>query len=328
MGTVIQNRLVTNINILKTVAGLTLFMMLSPAPTFAQKFVIPGTGTKVSNVGDDFEDPNWKFIHNLPKASANIDKNSRHPSGRSNNARLLEGLYRGQPDVVERVATPVGGIKGSQGSLRMRSLNTGVPGIRTRDQQQDDLIINGGHGNYPVSLSPNFVCRVYVPPFEKWDQKTGSSFGFRADLMTHAYKKKKKRRSFFRMRPKKELEPYWPGMFIQFNRNGTTGKEDKHSAVIIIRGNNNGQDMNGPIITEPGWWTMGMSVTPDGQVHYFAKPGVENLTSADHLASSFPYGYRAEWLNTFFFNIVSRNDGRNWSTEWIVDDPTLYLHRR
>ncbi len=326
MGILIYNVFISCLKQSKMIAGMTLFLMFTPAPTIAQKLVIPGTGSRVASVGDDFEDPNWKYIYNMPKASANIDKNSRYPSGQSQNARILEGLYRGQPDVIERVATPVGGIKGSQGALRMRSLNTGVPNVLTREQQQDDLIINGGNGNYPVSWSPNFVCRVYIPPFEEWDQKTGSSFGLRADLMTHAYKKKKKR-GFFSFKPRKQVEPYWPGMFIQFNRNGSTGKEEKHSANIIIRGNDYGQDMNGPMITEPGWWTMGISVTPNGQVHFFAKPGVEDLTSADHLASSFPYGYRAERLNTFFFNIVSRNDGRHWSTEWIIDDPALYIHR-
>ena len=31
-----------------------------------------------------------------------------------------------------------------------------------------------------------------------------------------------------------------------------------------------GQDFAGPHITTPGWWTLGMSFSPDGQVHYYA----------------------------------------------------------
>ena len=46
-----------------------------------------------------------------------------------------------------------------------------------------------------------------------------------------------------------------------------------------------------------------MSYTPDGQVHYFAKPGIEDLTEKDRIASQFPYGYRCHFaaFKTFFF---------------------------
>ena len=72
---------------------------------------------------------------------------------------------------------------------------------------------------------------------------------------------------------------------------------------------------------------MGMTVTPDGQVHYYAKRGVEKLTSADYLYSSWPYGYHAENFATMFYNVVNNDDGRSWSTKWIVDDPAVYVLR-
>jgi hypothetical protein len=71
-----------------------------------------------------------------------------------------------------------------------------------------------------------------------------------------------------------------------------------------------------------------MTFTPDGSTHFYASPGVDPLTERDHIASSKPYGHTAEKLNTFFFNVVNQDDGRTWSTEWIVDDPTLYLYTR
>ena len=74
-----------------------------------------------------------------------------------------------------------------------------------------------------------------------------------------------------------------------------------------------------------GWWTLGLSFSRDGMVHYFAKPGVEDLTMDDHLTSQFPYGYRTERLKTFFYNVCSRDDGKTWSTPWIVDDPKVYF---
>jgi hypothetical protein len=71
-----------------------------------------------------------------------------------------------------------------------------------------------------------------------------------------------------------------------------------------------------------------MSFTPDGMVHYFASPGVDDLTMDDHITSQFPYGYRTEQLKTFFFNVCTRDDGKTWSTPWVVDDPKVYFAKR
>ncbi len=79
--------------------------------------VIPGTGIKLTNVGDDFEDTDWKFYTNLPKSSKEQDERTRFPSGKSQNGRWYEGMKRGCPDIVQRVPTPTGGLAGSEGSL-------------------------------------------------------------------------------------------------------------------------------------------------------------------------------------------------------------------
>jgi hypothetical protein len=84
-----------------------------------------------------------------------------------------------------------------------------------------------------------------------------------------------------------------------------------------------GHDFVGPKIDQLGWWTLGMSFTPDGAVHYFARPGIDDLTASDRITSQYPYGYRAEHLDTFFFNVCSGDNGR-WSTPWIIDDAALY----
>src|SRR6202044_3141161 len=79
-----------------------------------------------------------------------------------------------------------------------------------------------------------------------------------------------------------------------------------------------------PKIPEPGWWTLGLSASPDGMIHYFAHAGVEDLTRADLITSQNPYGFHAERLQSFFFDVVNRDDGHSWSTPWIVDDAMLY----
>ncbi len=292
--------------------------------------LVPGTGQRATF--DDFEDTNWGWEPNEPKSSSNIDNQVRDPAGMSSNARWNESRLRGQPDIVKRVATPAGGLPGSQGAMLMRTVKSGIPGMKTGKFQQDDLLFNAGMstgGYIPVSWNPSVVVRVYLPPFEQWEKRTGASFALRTDVTGTFKKTTSARRGFFRRGPgiEHKVEPFWPGMFIQFNSK-TDGQNTEDSAMILVRADENGQDVAGPRITQTGWWTLGMSFTSDGMVHYYAKPGVGTLTQADHIASTVPYGTRVENFNTLFFNIVNQDDGRTWSTEWIVDDPTIYWIRR
>jgi hypothetical protein len=297
---------------------LTALAVVGTSPVFAQALV-PGTGQHITKVGDDFEDPAWLYVPQSPKSSENIDKQLRMPTGASKNGRWFESALRGQPDVVKRVETPEGGLPGSTGALLLRSLQTGVPYNPSGVMQQDDLILNirqpmGGY--VPVSWSPSIVVRVYLPPFEQWENRSGSSFALRAGLRGIASSGKKAG----------QMDDYWPGIFIIFNSE-TDQRGKKDSAALLIRAGEIGNDIRGPEILEPGWWTLGMSFTPDGRVHYYAHAGVEDLTAKDHLASHRPYGFQCTQFDTFFFNVVNRDDGRSWSTSWIIDDPALYAAR-
>jgi hypothetical protein len=121
-------------------------------------------------------------------------------------------------------------------------------------------------------------------------------------------------------------ETYWPGIFVQFNKGD--GRKIKDSATLLLRGGQSGHDFAGPKITNaPAWWTLGLSFTPDGQVHYYAHEGVDDLSDKDHISSQYPYGYHCESVDTFFFDIVSGDNG-SLSTPWIVDDAALYYIRR
>ena len=292
--------------------------------------VVPGTGFKVEQVGDDFEDANWEYTPNWPKASQNLDGNQRHPLGESNNGRWYESGYRGQPDIVRRVATPKGGIRGSKGALLLQTKLSGIPEMITRKQQQDDFLanVNGRVGAIPVRHTPSVVTRIFLPPWKEWEQRTGASFGFRADcegIMT----KKEERRGLFGIKLKavKKQEAYWPGFFIQYNCKKDP-KYDRDSALVLIRSDHLGRDLFGPFITETGWWTFGMSFTPDGKVHYYASPGVDALTQKDYITSNFPYGAKTEKFVTFFYNVVNMDNAQKNSTKWIVDDPAVYVRKR
>src|SRR5690606_20573780 len=288
--------------------------------------VVPGTGTLLNT--DDFEDEKWNFDFAFPKSSKEEDEQIRYPLGRSNNGKWFESPKRGTPDVVRRVETPAGGLEGSTGSLYLRSRDTGVPGRPGMKQAQDDFILQAR----PISVnySPNAVARIYLPPWDQWEQRTGVSFGMRLGLQgpqTKEEEVKGIRRLFkgSRYETVTEIEPFYPGFFIQYNcKNDRTSDYSVDHAVLIIRAGNDGRDIVGPRIMQTGWWTLGMSVTPDARVHYYARPGVGDLTPRDHIVSTTPHGIPAKFFNTIFFNVCSADNGQSWSTPWILDDPQVF----
>ena len=289
------------------------------------QIVVPGTGKKVAEVGDDFEDPKWNYIANLPKSSQENDGQSRLPGGVTANGRWFEPEMRGAPDIVKRVETPPDGIPGSKGSMFMKTLFSGVPGKPSFKVQQDDFVANVSSkiGRIAISRSPSVVTHVYMPPFDQWEKRTGNTFGFRTAAVTTVDKSTGR---FFRSTSRKS-ETYWPGMFIYFNSK-SDGQNKEDSARFLLRADGMGHDVWGPVISQTGWWTLGISYSPDGKVHYFIKPGVEDLTAKDFVATYNPYSYKAETFETMFFDILNMDDGKSWSTEWIVDDTSLYLDGR
>ena len=318
--------------LIRKVAGLMIVgTFVVGGSSVAQAQIVPGTGDKMTEVGDDFEDENWSYVPNLPKSSNNIDKQVRYPSGAATNNRWFESLLRGQPDVVERVATPPGGPPNSKGALKLRSVQTGIPGAPSYKMQQDDFIMSGNTrfgGTIPAMWSPNVVARVYLPPFDQWEQRTGSSFGFRIETLTHVMKPVSDHKFFKKIGKTRQLEQAWPGMFLQLNSK-SDGKNKEDTAVFVIRGDQYGQDfVAGPVIKEPGWWTLGMTLSPDGRVHYYATKGTGPLKASDHLTTTMPYGEPNLQMNTLFFNVMSADNGRTWSTEWIVDDVEVFFVKR
>ena len=297
-----------------------------PAPK--KPVLVPGTGSIVKGGGDDFEDEKWNWFYNHPKSSEEQDKRLRGPLGKSANRLWFEGPKRGTPDVVKRIELPAPGLEGSTHGLLISTRQAGIPGRITYQMQQDDLIFAASRaiGNgLSVADSPSLVTRVYLPPFEQWEKRSGPSFGFRAGCFTHAIITGDDHPREGRW----GLEEYWPGLFICYEKDNPK-KNLPQQAYIRVRSGRNGGEIRGPSIAEEqlGWWTLGMSFTPDGMVHYFASQGVDDLTMDDHITSQYPYGYRTEWVKTFFYNVCAADDGKTWSTPWVVDDPKLYFLKR
>lgn len=286
--------------------------------------VVPGTGTLIEHVGDDFEDPDWSFVHNFPKGSRENNDRTNGPSGYSTNGRFIEGPERGQPDHMQIVPTPAGGLPGSRQALWVSTLHSGVPGQNTNTVEQDDLIAICPQllgTNIRPSESPNCVVRVFFPEPERWEKRNGPHFGFRLGCRTTAPQEGE---GFLGLGSPMGPEPYWPGIWVHYrhtaDRTGPAG-----TAFLTVRGDANGRDIRAGDMDQFGWWTFGISATPDGQVHYYAKRGVGNLTAADRLSSQYPYGFRTEQVTSFFFNFCNLNDGKTWSTPIVIDDPQLYL---
>ncbi|MEN1680099.1 MAG: hypothetical protein AAGJ46_10935 [Planctomycetota bacterium] len=301
----------------QTVLSLLVVSLVAASPTRQQAKAgtpfVPGSGEFLANCSDDFEDPKWSYRLNLPKSSYEQDDNQRAPGGYSNNKLWHEGAKRGTPDVVKRVETPAGGIEGSTGAMMMQTRLSGIPGKLTGKQQQDDLLMKIDRKlrrPIPVTWQPSCTVRVYLPPFEQWENRSGPSFGMRGDCRGRM--------------PDGETAAYWPGMFILF-RSETSKQYDADHAQVSVRANGNGKDMASTKIMAPGWWTLGMSFSPDGQIHYYASEGVDDLTEDDYLTSSYAYNYRCLCFNNFFFNVANWDNGKSWSTPWVIDDPKVFV---
>ena len=290
----------------------------------ASNILVPGTGIQLTQVGDDFEDEAWGYTPNNPKSTEDIDEKQRQPMGKSSNGRWYEGAKRGHPDIVKRVPTPAGGLEGREGALLMKSLQTGIPNAPSFKMHQDDFICNVQYrigGTVPVSQSPSMTTRVYLPPMEDWERRNGPHFAFRAAVETTIMETKKQ---FLFASQEKKDEIYWPGLFILRGVKTVNGKQTPY-AYFRVRADRTGGDFLGPEIPVMGWWTLGLSFTPDGLVHYFAKQGTGELTRDDYIATAMPYGYRCEEVRSFFYNVVNGDNGRDWSTDWIIDDPKFYV---
>lgn len=305
-------------------------LMASPLtvlPAAAQHSAfVPGMGRELTEVGDDFEDPNWAYIPNNPKSTEDINDQQNQPIGKSTNGRWFEGIKRGHPDVVKRVDTPPDGLPGSRGAMLLQSLHTGIPNRPSHTMHQEDFIANVQYrlgGPIDISNAPSVTTRVFLPPIDQWEHRSGPHFAFRAALETE--KPKFSPKLFFASSKDKEEDGiYWPGLFVILESKHETGAEHDY-AYFRVRADRNGSDVKGPQITTTGWWTLGMSFSRDGMVHYYAKPGVEDLTANDYIASQFPYGYRCLRFRSFFYNVVNGDDGRNWTTPWVVDDPKVFV---
>ena len=84
------------------VLTLALLSGIAAGTSFAQyQPVVPGSGVKITKVGDDFKDPEWSFVHNYPKASHEMDEKVRVPVGLLDQS-ALDGKRQAGPSRLHR----------------------------------------------------------------------------------------------------------------------------------------------------------------------------------------------------------------------------------
>ena len=241
-------------------------------------------------------------------------KTTAPPGGISSNELWHEGALRGTPDVVRRVETPPGGIEGSTGALLFATKNSGIPGRPSGKQQQDDLLMKFDRRlgrSIPMNWQPSCTVRVYSAAV----RPVGTT---QRPVVRHAVR-------LPRPQAGRQHGTLLARHVLALPQREWQEAFHEDFAQLTIRSGPRGNDIRSVKATEPGWWTMGMSFTPDGQVHYYASPGVDDLTSDDYLVSYFPYGNHCVSFNNFFFNVANLDNGRSWSTKWIIDDPQVFV---
>ena len=144
--------------------------------------------------------------------------------------------------------------------------------------QQEDFILNVQYrtgGPIPISQNPSVTTRVYLPPTDQWERRSGPQFAFRVALETT----KNTQNKYFPLASKKENEVYWPGLFICMDTKEQTKKTGRSDLLPYSLNGNRRHDGTGVRSTDCG---SGVSVSANGAIHYYARPGVEDLTSELH----------------------------------------------
>ena len=289
--------------------------------------VVPGTGKIVNQ--DKFEDPSWMFKH---LGNNNYGK----PVYGSTNQRWTGNNKRVVPDKVITVNTPAGGLNSSHKSMLIQTLNITRPKSRPSSGiGQADLLMQEKGRSIQLSQVPNFTVRVFIPEWKNFEQRYGSSFGIRmymrCKMTTYqeapSYEGRFGRRTMKKV-PVTKIDDYYPGFWIQYVNNKvspfarfTVRADNNGRDYPQFRGNSLGSTPKKHRIAKTGWWTFGASMLPGGTVQYYAGPGVDPLTEDDFVMESKPY--ECHEFNKIFFDVVG--NGSNWSTGWIIDDPTIYV---
>jgi len=208
-----------------------------------------GRTDRLNELCDYFEDTSWSYN---PQTEEFYKKLWRGGSG------------RGIPELLKRVTTPTGGKDGSKYALEICTNETEI--YKDKNLTQEDLLTAEYEQILKRKLTradqPVFIVRVWLPPFDQWgDQR---SFGFRHE-------------SFLENGVK---DQHYSTIWLVYDRS----MKPKPFFKYRIGTNELFYEVYDPrLIEQDGWWTIAIAFDKNGFCHYYAHPGVGDLTEKDEM---------------------------------------------
>lgn len=254
---------------------------------------IPGTGTRIEPLSDDFEDPDWAFDYSTQTSLNRLWKKGR----------------RGSPEILERVSPPAGGLANQDGALRIRTVDQDDDGYPI----QEDLVT----AQYDKILSenpqrkdlPSVIARIFLPPSDP-EGPAWSYIGLRMEARS--------------TNQEVAIPRYYPSIWIH-QSNDASGKSAY--AVRVRLGDGPTRDQLVGSLPGPGWYTVGVAFDADGIGHYYIGEGADPLTPEDKIydTSRFPGGSdpRLDYLWYHFFSIGG-TQGPTTTADFRIDDVGFY----
>ena len=226
-----------------------LFVLVCYCKSFGQiTYYIPGTGTAIKTV--DFENANL------------LTQKFAYGTGWAGTGFGLTGTQRGAPEVISVITNPQQVSSSGNQVLAFRSqdrdaawyeenpsaVGTTVYGVPDTESQ-DDFFMTGA--NWVASEIPSVMMHVYLPSTVGDDGVTSLRLVVKFD---------------------DPLRDSWPGIWCYGNRFVIRGA-GRSDISIPTNAPNNGKDT---------WWTLGLSVAPDGDVQYYATPSFVATLLPEH----------------------------------------------
>lgn len=243
--------------------------IVSFAVSFAQEttYYIPGTGTTVKAL--DFE------------SAASLTEKFNYGNGWAGTGFGLTGTQRGAPEIISVVANPYKVASSGNQVLSFRSIIRddawylenpsavgtavyGVPDVpKNQDGGQDDFFMTGA--GWTPTDTPSVMMHVYIPTYPDSE-----------DIEDWVITSLRMPVKFMDVFVDDALYSSWPGIWCYgsfFHLRGP-GRADIPMDTNAIGG---GKDT---------WWTFGLSITPDGDIQYYATPSYVTELTVDHFLGS------------------------------------------
>jgi hypothetical protein len=273
---------------------------------FAQTtYYIPGTGTTVKKL--DFE------------SSAQLTENFNYGNGWAGTGFGLTGTQRGAPEAVTVIANPQSVTSSGSQVMAFRSFDrdaawytenpsavgTNVYGAADTEDQDDFFMTGTG---WTPAETPSVMMHIFVPDYiDNNNVVTSLRMPIKFDALGDSYSS-------------------WPGVWC-------------HGTFFVLRGPGRRdilKDTNAPNGGKNTWWTFGVSITPDGDIQYYATPtyvtqftkehlvGVNSILSAEAIAGGADANDYAYYPVATSSDAIIMSSNLNTTSEKTLVDTILY----